>query len=153
MYIKNDQSGSVLKKLIIAAVALTVAVIIAASLVSYFNNRKNGPAGRTNTFVKLMSANDTTDSYNMFTKRLKSKVTIQAWQQQLSEGIGKQHAQAKLLSTDTLQGSAEAYGKATELRRSFYSFAFDNGKTYKTYIIVLNEDGQWKVDELDSILQ
>lgn len=104
----------------------------------------------TDAFMKLLVASDADGSYAMLTKNCKSKVTSEDWAKQVSSSFNGQNATFKFVTYDAVPQPEAAYGKNATPYQVRYDVTFGSSGTWRTIMVVTQDDGSWKIDEMQS---
>ena len=158
-----SQSGFIGRKVaIIIAVVLVLLVgvlYLASHKTTTQKEASTNPKGYQTTadqFVKAISANDGQTSWGLMSSAFQVHTgSEQLWQKQLSTSFGSETGSPKFVSATTQSDQYNVYGGKNPYR-VIYDFTFHNNNAtqkWQTILIVLKDNGAWKVDEMDSTIQ
>ncbi|HSX08478.1 MAG TPA: hypothetical protein VLG11_06330 [Candidatus Saccharimonadales bacterium] len=156
---QNLQQGLVRTRVVI----VTIFVLAVLGVVGYFALRqpssKDAQTGGTpayqqvaGQFFTAMSKNDSHTTWGMMTSRYQLLIGPEdAWKKQVNEAFGTSTGTPTFVSAGKQSDPKNTY-KNQDPHRVTYLFTLKDGKWSST-VIMLNINGTWKVDELESQAQ
>jgi hypothetical protein len=130
----------------ILTIVILLAIVLAAGFgVSVYRAAHRTPESAVSAFIRDLAKQDTTATYDSFTRNFKKERSEQAWRQYVrSLKIDVDPIFAK--KTDIVD-RFNTYPAGSDPQRFVYDFKVKN-RDYQLVAVILKQDGSWKIDDL-----
>jgi uncharacterized protein (UPF0333 family) len=144
VYIKHNQTGFVLKRLLIIAVILTVIIIGVFSVLNYREKQASSPENRSKAFIQAVVKGEADVSYDMFATANKTYTPLNSWKLTVARITKYYQGDPQPVATTN-----DKVASSNGVRQFRYRIAGKDG-TYILTVFMTNSDGQWRVLQFNS---
>lgn len=116
----------------------------------YREKAANGPKGSAGTFVKALVAKDSGASYAYLSDNFKQSTTEEDWKIWVDLTFDGQDGSSKFLEELPVHEPDKSYPQGSTPVRYTYQYTL-GGETFHFSLVLLKENGAWKVNSIGSI--
>lgn len=153
MKVKTERGFTTTKLLIIVAAICGVLFVFTVAYGLLFRDTRTLDRKTADAFMTALAKDDSSTTYNMFTKHLRSQLSKSIWVADVDSSFKNYHGKPKYLSSTSVANPKFTYPADTDPIMYTYQFNF-SGKLYNMTIVLLKESAvAWQIDEWSTTLQ